>query len=100
MIELNRSTLILLAAGLGLLGVSVVVFIASKGGLAGAGKSLGAAAVAAADGVASGVVIGIGEEIGIPQTNMTKCERALAEGRKWDASFDCPAGTFLKHVFD
>lgn len=43
-----------------------------------------------------GVVIGIGEAVGIPQTDATLCEQAIAEGRYWDASFYCPAGTFLK----
>lgn len=42
-----------------------------------------------------GAVEGIGLMVGIPRTDMTKCERAKAEGRWWDASFDCPAGDFL-----
>lgn len=49
--------------------------------------------------VGAGVVIGVGDVIGIPRTNMTECERALAEGRTWDASFACPAKTFLGSFF-
>jgi hypothetical protein len=60
------------------------------------------AATAAATGVvvdaASGVVIGAGKAVGIPETDDSECARALREGRTWDASFACPAGTFLKHV--
>lgn len=47
----------------------------------------------------AGVVIGAGEAIGIPQTNANRCAEAMYEGRTWDASFDCPAGTFLRYVF-
>ena len=48
---------------------------------------------------AANVVIGTGDVLGIPRTNMTECERAIAEGRTWDASFACPAGTFLGSLF-
>lgn len=34
----------------------------------------------------------------IPSTNMTECERAMAEGRTWDASWACPAGTFFDYL--
>lgn len=44
---------------------------------------------------ASGVVLGIGDALGVPRTDMTECERAIAEGRTLDASFACPAGTFV-----
>ena len=60
------------------------------------GETIGQGAVAAT----SGVVLGIGDGIGVPRTNMTECERAKAEGRTWDASFACPAGDFLSYVFN
>lgn len=63
------------------------------------GQAIGGAVVDMADGVVTGVVVGIGEKVGIPATNMTECQRAMAEGRTWDASFACPAGTFLKYVW-
>ena len=44
-------------------------------------------------------VQGAGAAIGIPRTNADDCRRAIAEGRTWDASFACPAGTFLSSVF-
>lgn len=62
-------------------------------------RGLGRAAVNAAGGLAGGVVEGIGEQVGIPVTNQTECERAIAEGRTLDASFACPAGTFLSSLF-
>lgn len=42
-----------------------------------------------------GAIEGIGLAVGIPRTNMTKCEQDKAAGRWWDASFSCPAGDFL-----
>lgn len=55
-------------------------------------------AVEAVGGAATGVVIGIGDSVGIPRTSMNECERAIAEGRTWDASFACPASRFIKYV--
>lgn len=40
-----------------------------------------------------------GELLGIPRTDETECEKALREGRTWDASFACPAGTFIGSIF-
>lgn len=69
----------------------------AKGAARDIGSAAGGAVVGAVDGVLSGAVTGLGESFGIPQTNMTACERAKAEGRTWDASFDCPAGEFLSY---
>jgi hypothetical protein len=57
-----------------------------------------AAPGAVADAAAAGVV-GIGKAVGIPETNETACQKALREGNKWDASFYCPAGTFIGSIF-
>lgn len=46
----------------------------------------------------AGVVIGAGEAVGIPQTNQDQCVEAIYAGRTWDASFACPAGTFLRYI--
>ncbi|MFL6675887.1 MAG: hypothetical protein ACJ8LG_21670 [Massilia sp.] len=46
----------------------------------------------------AGVAIGIGDAIGIPRTNESECEKAIREGRTLDASFACPAGTFIKSL--
>jgi len=48
----------------------------------------------------AGLIIGTGDVLGIPRTNETECQRALAEGRMLDASFACPAGTFLGGAWD
>lgn len=86
----------------GLLVAAYVVFkkkdlgTAAVDAAAGVGETIGQGAVAAG----SGVVLGIGDGIGVPRTNMTECERAKAEGRTWDASFACPAGDFLSYVFN
>lgn len=45
---------------------------------------------------AEGVVIGVGKTVGIPETDAAQCERLIATGEWWNASFYCPAGTFLK----
>lgn len=62
-------------------------------------QNVGGAVVDVAEGVTSGVVYGIGDKLGVPRTEQTECEKALAEGRTWDASFACPAGTFIKSFF-
>jgi hypothetical protein len=64
------------------------------------GSALGGLVVDAADGAVSGVAYGIGDRIGVPRTNETECEKAIREGRTWDASFACPAGTFIKSIFN
>lgn len=63
------------------------------------GQSLGQTGAALVLDGAAGVVEGIGKAVGIPVTNETACEKAKREGRTWDASFDCPAGDFLKYLW-
>lgn len=70
-----------------------------KGGIAPVAQAIGGAAIAAADGVASGVVMGLGEMVGVPRTEASECDRALAEGRLWDASFACPAAQFIAGAY-
>jgi len=60
---------------------------------------LGAAVGSAVVDLAAGGVLGIGDAIGLPRTDQIECERAIAEGRTWDASFACQAGTFIKSIF-
>jgi hypothetical protein len=64
------------------------------------GSGLGSGAVDLVDGIVSGTVFTVGDSIGIPRTNQTECERAKAEGRTWDASFACPAGDFIRYLWD
>lgn len=84
----------LAAAGVGV----AALWVWSRGGLRGAGESLGAAVVDTAGGIATGIVTGIGETVGIPKTSMTACQKAIADGRTWDASFACPAPDFIRYV--
>ena len=76
------------AIGAAALAVLYVVIRGTKGAAADVAK-------AAVD-VPIGVVLGVSDAVGIPRTDKTECEKALAEGRYWDASFACPAGTFLR----
>jgi len=64
----------------------------------GVGGAVGGAVIDLADGLVSGGALAIGDKVGIPRTNLTKCQQAIAEGRTWDASFDCPALDFLGYI--
>lgn len=81
--------------GAGLAALAVFILVTKKGAAASLAQSGAEAVVGAATGAAAGVALGIGDAIGIPRTNETECEKAMREGRYWDASFACPAGTFI-----
>lgn len=96
MFALNQKNLIIggaVAAGL------LLAWIASKG-VKGAAQSAARAAVGMVEGTTTGVVVGIGQAVGVPETNQTQCQKDLAAGRTWDASFSCPAGTFIHSFID
>lgn len=63
-------------------------------------QSVARAGVGVVTGAASGVVVGIGEALGLPETNKPQCQRDMANGDKWAASFSCPAGDYLKFIFN
>lgn len=44
----------------------------------------------------SAVVYTVGDAVGIPRTDMTQCQKDIADGHLWDASFSCPAADFIK----
>lgn len=69
--------------------------ITSAGGIASAAESLAGGAIRAVEGAAVGTVKGIGSMVGIPDTSDQACRADLAAGRWWDASFSCPAGTYI-----
>lgn len=85
------------------------VFIVGGAGLAlaflaaltkgGAATNAGALLGKAAGDATAGVIIGIGDSLGIPRTDESACAAAIREGRTYDASFACPAGTWLKYIF-
>lgn len=96
--KVSQDTMIM-AGGVGL--AALALWWVSRGGYGGAvGQTVGEAAVSTIVGAGTGVVLGAGEAVGIPRTNQTECERAIAEGRTWDASFACPAGTWIKSLFN
>lgn len=72
--------------------------LTAAGGVAGVASNAAGAVVDAASGAATGAVVAIGEQFGIPATNLTECEKAMSEGRTWDASFACPMPVFLDYV--
>ena len=89
-----------LGAAVTLVVIAGIWWTKTRGGsLSPLGAQLGGSAVDLADGIFTGVVTGIGERVGIPSTSASECDRAIAEGRYWDASFHCPAGTFIKGLF-
>ena len=96
--KVSQDTMIL-AGGVGLAALALWWVSRSGNGQA-VGQTVGSAAVSSIVGAGTGVVLGAGEAVGIPRTNQTECERAIAEGRTWDASFACPAGTWIKSLFN
>lgn len=68
-------------------------------GVKGVAKDVAKGSVDLITGTASGVAIGIGDAFGIPETNMTQCQKDQANGDTWAASASCPAGTFIKGLF-
>jgi len=83
---------LVLYVGLGLVAVAVVAYALKNS------EALGRGLVNAADGLVSGTVKGVGSLVGVPDTDEQKCAAAMAAGRTWDASFYCPAGTWLKYI--
>lgn len=81
------------------IGVALVVLYVLVRGFGGAAKDASKAAVNVAGGVVAGAAVGIGEAFGLPDTSMTECAKAQAEGRTLDASILCPASTFIKGLF-
>lgn len=96
MVKLIADKRIMIASGLAA-GVALA-WIAARG-VKGAAESTARAAVGIAEGTATGVVVGIGQAVGVPETDRDQCAADLAAGRTWDASFSCPAGTWLKSIF-
>lgn len=83
----------LLGAG-ALVVLAAVWWISRKGSAA----QVGVAAGQAVGDAAAGVVVGIGQSLGVPATELTKCEACKAAGDVLGASFACSAGDFLSWV--
>ena len=84
----------LVYGGVGL-ALAAIVYVALRG-FGGVAKDATRAATDVVIGAASGVVVGVGEAVGIPETNDNACSLALREGRTWDASLLCPAGRWIR----
>lgn len=81
---------------LGLVGFGLVWLLTRNAGAV--TQALTNAAVNAAGGAVAGTATGIGQQLGIPATDAAKCSADLAAGNYWQASFDCPVGTFVGGV--
>lgn len=104
-VKLDANTVALIGAGV-LAFVAMRRYIAQAASELATGIAEGVAQTAASVvvGVGTGAVVGIGKAVGIPETDATECERAIAAGEFWRASAYCPAGTFLQNswglIFD
>ncbi len=81
---------------LAVLGVGAVLLVPKLAGVIAQQSSK--AVISAAGGAITGTVTAIGQQVGIPETNMTQCQKDTMAGRTWDASFSCPAADFLRYV--
>lgn len=86
---INKNTLLLVGVG------AAALLIFSR-----YAREVGKAAAHAVNDAATGAVVGIGEAVGVPETDADKCSAALSDGRYWDASFYCPAPDFFSGVYD
>lgn len=91
---------IALYGGAAALGAVVLYVLAKKKSGESLAGSAGRAAATAVGDAAVGAVKGIGSVFGIPDTSLTQCEKDIAAGRTWDASFSCPAGRFVGSIFN
>lgn len=73
-VNLNSVAVLAVVVGVG----AVALYVWKKGGIANAATSAGGAAVDAAEGVAVGVVGGIGERVGLPTPDETTTDPAVA----------------------
>lgn len=67
------------------------------------GQAIGNAASTAAGAVDTGIaapVLLIGDAIGVPRTNASRCEQAKRAGDTWTAAQYCPAGDWLTWIVD
>lgn len=74
--------------------VAAVVWVWRRG-VGGVASDVASGAVQAVGGAVSGAVVGTAAVVGIPGTDKTECQKALAEGRWFDASLACPAADFI-----
>ena len=89
--KLDKTTLMIGAA---VAGVGLLWLLTRKGVASGVATAI---VTTAADATA-GAVVGAGEVIGIPQTDLTQCQMDINNGDWWAASFSCPMPVYLAAV--
>jgi hypothetical protein len=80
-------------------GVGIVLLFILIKGWKGAASSTAQAVVDVAGGAVIGTVQGVGDVLGIPNTDVQLCELDCAAGRTLEASAHCTAGRFAKYVW-
>lgn len=84
--------LITVGAGLGL-GLVVLALVKKLQGST--VSAMASTAVGVVADTAGGAVLGIGDAVGLPRTDLERGRDALANGDYWNASFLLPAGEFI-----
>jgi hypothetical protein len=74
----------------------VVLYVIKKGGIAGAVAGVTSGAVGVAGSAAGGVVLGVGDILGVPRTDVEECKACISRGDNVGASKSCSAGVFAK----
>lgn len=80
-------------------GLAVGAFLLYKlwsRGVAGTAADVTRGVISTVADTGAGIVTGAAEVVGIPQTSQDQCVEDLYAGRTWDASFSCPASTFIR----
>lgn len=106
-LNMNLPTWVYLAAGGVVAGIALYAVTRGAGGVAedvtsGIGSGIGGALKGtgtAAGAVIEGAIVGLGNVVGIDETNKTQCQKDLAAGNTWAASFSCPAKDFIGSFF-
>lgn len=84
----------MLIVGGGLVLIGLAAYVALRG-VRETAQAAGAGAVGLVADVGAGVVVGIGDAIGLPQTDAQKAEAARRAGDIFGASIYMPAGEFI-----
>lgn len=78
----------------------VAIYVIKKGSVQNAAQGVTAAAVSAAGGIvkgaAGGVVLGVGDVLGVPRTNLASCKQAIINADNGKALNYCSAGVFAR----
>lgn len=80
------------------IGIGAVILVPKLAGYI--AKQSSEAVVNAAAGAATGTVVAIGQQVGIPAVNASKCKADILAGDSWNASFDCDMATYLRYVWN